>query len=257
MTCEECEQILLDSNCGVDGKGWITGVSVMNLAKSHAQDCPACATKMSEFDKMKDALDQLRVTTVRMEAPAAVEANLLAAFRREMAGRDSSVPKIFPGKLVWGSSAALLLVLAGVVLYSSLRSRPPVTVQIGRNHSEQLAQRQVSPTISGATGRAVVESHRPNTVRAVGGGSGSAAAKLDKPLHEGAGRQSPTPAADELSLNGGSSVVRVTLPLSSLVAMGVPVHPDISDPRVTADVMMDPFGSVMAIRLVEAKPSKN
>ena len=257
MTCEECEQILLDSNCDVDGKGSIPGVSVMNLAKSHAQDCPACAAKMFEVDKMKDALDQLRLTTMHMEAPAAIEANLLAAFR-EMAGRDPSVPWKFPWKLVWGAAAALLLAALGVTFYPAMRSKSPVTVQIEKNHSEQLAQRQMSPIISVATGRAEVENHRPNTGRPVSRGFGGVAAKRDKPPHEGSvGRRSPTPAADELSLNGGGSIVRVTLPLSSLVAMGVPVHPDISDPRVTADVMMNPFGSVMAIRLVEAKPSKN
>jgi anti-sigma factor RsiW len=257
MTCEDYEQILMDSSFCVNDKDWILGVSVMNLAKSHTQNCPACAAKMSDVAKLKDALDQLRVTTMHMEAPAAVEASLLAAFRREMARRDPSVPRIFLWKLVWGPAAALLLVVAGVVLYSLLRSRSPATVQIERNHSEQLAQRQISPTISVATGRAVVESRRPDTVHAVTRGSGVVSAKVHEPIHKGVGRRSPTPAADELSLNGGSSVVRVTLPLSSLVAMGVPVHPDISDPRVTADVVMDPFGAVMAIRLVEAKPSVN
>jgi hypothetical protein len=64
-------------------------------------------------------------------------------------------------------------------------------------------------------------------------------------------------AGDELSLNGGGSIVRVTLPLSGLVAMGIPVHPDASDPRVTADVMMDPFGAVVGIRLVEANTRVN
>jgi hypothetical protein len=66
-------------------------------------------------------------------------------------------------------------------------------------------------------------------------------------------RPSVLPVSDELSLNGGGNVVRVTLPFSSLVVMGVPVRPDVSDRRVTADVMMDPFGAVVAIHLVEAK----
>jgi hypothetical protein len=49
----------------------------------------------------------------------------------------------------------------------------------------------------------------------------------------------------------------VTVPLSSLVAMGVPVHPEVSDGRVTADVMMDPFGAVVAVHLVEVRPTAN
>jgi hypothetical protein len=37
--------------------------------------------------------------------------------------------------------------------------------------------------------------------------------------------------------------------------MGLPVHADLSDPRVTADVWMDPFGAVVGIRLVPTKAS--
>jgi hypothetical protein len=138
-----------------------------------------------------------------------------------------------------------------------IKQGQPLTVQIRRNHSEQLAQRQVSPTISGATGRAVVDSGRPDTVHAVSTGSGGVAAKLGEAIHEDGGRRSPIPAVDEFSLNGGSSIVRVTLLLSSLVAMGIPVHPDIPDARVIADVMIGPFGAVMGIRLVEAKTRAN
>ncbi|HMJ23143.1 MAG TPA: hypothetical protein VK513_14605 [Terriglobales bacterium] len=70
-------------------------------------------------------------------------------------------------------------------------------------------------------------------------------------------RRFPLPVGDQLSLNGGSRVVRVRLSLSSLVAVGVPVSPDVSDRRVTADVMMDPFGAVVAIRLVQVETSMN
>jgi hypothetical protein len=62
--------------------------------------------------------------------------------------------------------------------------------------------------------------------------------------------RTPATLNDEFSLNGGGSIVRVTLPMSSLTAMGLPVHPDLSDPRVTADVWIDPFGDVMRVRLV-------
>jgi hypothetical protein len=67
----------------------------------------------------------------------------------------------------------------------------------------------------------------------------------------------PLPVNDFLSLNGGGSVVRVTLPLASLVAMGVPLYPEVSDRRITADVARDPFGAVVAIHLVETRSSTN
>jgi hypothetical protein len=257
MTCEECEQILLDSSPGINGKGWMPGVSVMNLAKSHAQNCPACAAKRAEIARMKDALDQLRDSTLYTQPPAAVEARLLAAFRREITGRSPSVARVFPWRLVWGSAAAFLLVSAGLLLYSALRPGSPMTFETQRNRGEQVTQRQLAPAVSGVAGPAVVEGHRPGTDPAVAQSSKGVTAKLDGSTHRGIGRRTPLPVGDELSLNGGGSVIRVTLLLSSLVAMGVPVHPDTSDPRVTADVMMDPFGAVVGIRLVEAKTRVN
>jgi hypothetical protein len=126
-------------------------------------------------------------------------------------------------------------------------------VQGERNDGAYLAQRQSPTTLSGATERDVVESHRPRIDHAVTARSKVAGPKLNRPAPEGIGQRSLMP-LDALSLNGGSNVVRVTLPLSSLVAMGVPMRPDLSDRRVTADVMRDPFGAVVAVHLVEAKP---
>jgi hypothetical protein len=251
MTCEECEQILLDSSSSLGGRGWMPGV------KSHAQNCPTCATKMSEIGRMQDALDKLRVFTKGVEAPAAVEANLLAAFREQCRVPGPSFGKVFAWRLMWGSAAALLLIAAGVMLYSDLRPRFPRTVQTERNQGEQPAQRQLSRPVAGTAGLAVVQSHQPGTDNAVSATYRSDTLNPDKPTHERIGRRPPIAVGDELSLNGGGSIVRVTLPLSSLVAMGVPVHPDTLDPRVTADVMIDPFGAVVGIRLVEAKRRVN
>jgi hypothetical protein len=81
--------------------------------------------------------------------------------------------------------------------------------------------------------------------------------KVDKRADEPAREEPSLPLRDELSLNGGGNVVRVTLPVASLVAMGVPMYPEVSDRRVTADVTRDPFGAVIAIHLVETRPSAN
>jgi hypothetical protein len=256
MTCDECEQILLNPSPGINGMGWMPGVSVTNLAKSHAQNCPACAAKMFEAAKLNEALDQLRGSTMQAEAPAAVETNLLAAFRREMARRRPSVDRAFPWKLGWAVAAVLLLVPAGSILYSWLSPRSPVAVQTERNPGEHRSENQPLPKPPGTSKRALVESHHTST-HSESASSRANGAKPGKRTRERSVTQSQVPVGDELSLNGGGSIVRVTLPLSSLVAMGVPVRPDISDPRVTADVMMDPFGAVMGIRLVEAKPSVN
>ena len=256
MTCEECEQILLDSSNCFSYKGWMPGVSVLNLAKSHAQGCSACAAKVPEIAEVNDALDQLRFSTMHMEAPAAVEMNLLAGFRRRINIRTPSVATTFPWRVVWGSAAALLLV-AGIMLYSMLRPGSPTTVRIERKDHQHLPQEELAVLSRGTAGRAVIVNHSSSADLTGAASPKGDGAKLAKPIHEQMRRRSPLPIGDQLSLNGGSNVVRVTLPVSSLVAMGVPVYPDASDRRVTADVMMDPFGAVVAIHLVEVKPSVN
>jgi hypothetical protein len=257
MTCEECEQLLLDSRNCFSYKGWMPGVSILNLARSHAQSCPACAAKMSEIAEMNDALDQLRLSTRHMEAPPAVEMNLVAKFHKGITARTPSVATTFPWRWVWGPAAVLLLVAAGFVLYSTLKPRSPIAVHTGGGEQEHLAQRQLSRVPSGATAGGIgIEDHLSNADRIVTASPGGNVAKVGKPGHEQM-RRFPLPVGDQLSLNGGSRVVRVRLSLSSLVAVGVPVSPDVSDRRVTADVMMDPFGAVVAIRLVQVETSMN
>jgi hypothetical protein len=172
---------------------------------------------------------------------------------------------VIPWRLVWGSAAALGLVAVVVMLYSALSLRDPAvrsngTDSYGRSGGEHAVQERL-PTISSDSGatpdRLNAEGDRSSAKRPAAGGSGRAVAKLDRPPQVQGEQSSSMLARDDWSLNGGGSIVRVTLPLSSLVAMGVPVDPDVSDPRVTADVVMDPFGAVMAIRLVEAKTSVN
>src|ERR1700682_4581910 len=128
MTCEECEEILLDSNNCASRKGWMWGVSVLNLANLHAENCSACAAKMSEISRMNAVLNELRLSTVQTEVPATIEANLLAEFRRRRALRGLSVPATFRWQLVWEWALALALV-AAVVSYSVYvpRTRSSVT----------------------------------------------------------------------------------------------------------------------------------
>jgi len=252
MTCEECEEILLDSDSCAGRKGWMWGVSVLNLANLHAKNCSACAAKMSEISRMNAFLDQMRLSTVQTEVPATIEANLLVEYRQRRALRAPSVPNTFRWRLVWGSAIALALVVA-LVSYSVLRTRSSITAQTGR--TERSAQQPPSPLHSGASrDRALIENHQTGADRPE-----LASSRREPRTKPGkrARTESSLPVKDELSLNGGGNVVRVTLPLASLVAMGVPMYPEVSNRRITADVARDPFGAVIAIHLVETRPSTN
>jgi anti-sigma factor RsiW len=251
MTCEECEEILLVSDMGPSRMRWMPGVSVLNLAKQHAQNCPACAARMAEISKMNDALDQLRFSTKQMEAPETIEMNLLVEFRQR-ALRAPSLPITFRRRVLCGS-ALLLALAAGIVSYAVLRAKSSMTTQTDR--TERPAQRSAPPLHSGTSlDRAAIENQQTGTDRPqLAKSKPEHRTRLGRPARKVP--SSSVPANDELSLNGGSNVVRVTLPLASLVAMGVPMSPEISDRRITADVTRDPFGAVIAVHLVETRPS--
>jgi hypothetical protein len=256
MTCDECDWVLLNSSDAASGNGWMLRESVMNLARSHVKNCPACAAKMSEAAKLNEAIEQLRVFTRQLEAPAALEANLVAAFRQETKRRFPATARAFPWKLGWALAAVFLLTPAGSILYSTLRSSSQIAVRTDRKHVEHQSENRSLVNLPGTSERALAETYQ------TGARSVSVSAKNNTKYR---GKRTPAPStsrssvpvSDELSLNGGGSIIRVTLPLSSLAAMGIPVHSDISDPRVMTDVVMDPFGAVMGIRLVEVKPSAN
>ena len=249
MTCEEFEDILLDSRHCVGGNGWMFRASRAELVREHVNNCPACSTKMSETTRLEGTLDQLRASTMQIEAPPSVEKKLLEAFRENAARRPSAVGFVFP-KLVWVSIAAVALVVASVFLYSKLQPYSVVLDEAKKSSSDRVIPPRLMPELSSAGVPMVSPSLNADK------NSRTTTKRRFAPAHKRNTEDNRSPsiveASNLLSLNGGGSVVRVTLPVSSLIAMGVPVRPDLSESRVTADVWMDPFGAVVGVRLVPA-----
>jgi len=254
MTCEECEQILLELGNDPACEDWLPDVSVLNLAKTHAENCSACAAKMAETSKLNDCLDQLRLSDMQVEAPTRIESKLLVEFRRRTSLQS---PITIRWRLSWASAIALTLI-AGFVFYFVHGARSPITVQT--HIPRHLAYQPPSPPLHPSAGldRTLIGNHQEGADRPR---STSLKRKpqtnLTRKQHDRVWPEALWLTRDELSLNGGGDVVRVSLPLSSLVAIGVPIYPEVSDRRVIADVTRDPFGAVISIHLVESKPSTN
>lgn len=256
MTCDQCVQMLLDSGNCTPHNDWMPEVSELNLAKLHAENCLACAAKMAEISRLNDGLDELRLSNMQAKAPTTIETNLLIEFRRRSALRAPIYPSASRWRLVWAPATALALA-AGLIFYTGLRARPRISVQThGTTHP---AQQPPSPLHSRAGfDRTLIQNHQADADRPQATSSRrKPQTNLSRKPHEQARPEAPGPTRDELSLNGGGNVVRVILPLSSLVAMGVPMYPEASDRTVVADVARDPFGTVISIHLVESKPSTN
>lgn len=254
MTCEEFERVLLDSSSTATTRNWLLRASSEALAQAHIQNCPACAAKMRGTARLESALDELRFSTRHMQAPVAVEKNLLEAFHRQAARRNSSERAALPSRLMWLPAAAVVLLAIGLLFLS--RQQPSLTRTQNNARSQGQVQGPLPSTGSSAAQKDANGNHslpRENQVSR----ARSRVANSVKPIPRAVGVRARAELNDELSLNGGGSIVRVTLPLSSLTAMGLPVHGDLADPRVTADVWMDPFGDVMKVRLVAENRSAN
>lgn len=257
MTCEQCVQLLLDSANSPAYKDRRPQVSGLNLAKLHAENCSTCTARMAEISRLTDGLEQLRLSNMQAEAPETIETNLLVEFRRRSALRAPVVSRPFRWRLVWAPPMALTLV-AGLIFYFVLRARPNIWVQT--HQTAHPAQQPPSPLHSRAGfDQTLIESQQAGVdrPRLTSSKRKSETSLSRKPHDRTRPEEALWPAGDELSLNGGGDVVRVTLPLSSLVAMGIPMYPEVSNRRVMADVARDPFGAVISIHLVESKPSTN
>jgi hypothetical protein len=189
---------------------------------------------------------------MHIDAPTAVERNLLAAFRKETARRHATARGALAWRFVWVSVAVLALLAAGLGLYSTLRLHYVAKSENGKNGQSIDLHPTFSQELSGAS--AVTPGNRGPATNKVATLSRRHIRKHGRST-PGKEMRSPIESSDELSLNGGGSIVRVNLPFSSLTAMGLPVRPDLSETRVTADVWLDPFGAVVGIRLVPANAS--
>lgn len=253
MTCEEFEEILLDSQGRISGDGWMLRASKVSLIQEHVNNCPGCGLRMAETTRLEDALQDLRVSTMHLEAPPTVEKELLDTFRENAGKRHAAIGFAFPWKWVWVSAATLFLVLSTALLYLRFGSGSVQHEQANGSGAPEVISPHYVPDIR-STAPSIERDHNPGTDNPRTGAKARSAQAQARKTEAG---KAPglVQASDVLSFNGGGSVVRVTLPVSSLVAMGVPVRPDLSESRVTADVWMDPFGDVIGVRLVPANAS--
>lgn len=247
MTCDECQRILVDEGSRRANQARKPDVALLSQAELHAQTCVFCADWPSDLARLQAGFARLRACTSQMEAPARAEKNLLGAFRQSTEPNAWWMRMNF-GRLVLAPAVAVLLLVLGIGLYATLRPKPRITVQgdsvrrENKSSGEALAKQRLPVPFAGQEARAIPK-------RGPGG------ANHKRPgdnlmAHGDASAAQMTQPARALSLNGGSSVVRVKVPLSSLAAVGIPMYADLPDRQVTADVALDPFGAIIAIRLV-------
>ena len=242
MNCQNFETIVNDL-----ARDQIMDAAARDSALAHASACARCAARLADERMLSAGLRRLAASVNAEEAPARIEARLLAALREQPAFSPSTavVSRYSPRlrRLAISAAAAVLVVLALAAIRFNQSSRVDrVESAQELNFNYQLAgpnpvKRQ--PLVASRSPRRVP---RRNVVH-----------QSERPslaTQEIATDFIPLVQGDSLNLMESGQLVRVELPRSALVSFGLPMNMEHADQRVKADVVVGNDGLARAIRFV-------
>ena len=177
-------------------------------AVDHLRECPSCAALAERHRVLAAGLKQMAAEWGRMQAPPAVEARLVEAFRSQ-AGRRAAA-----GSWAWAAwaAAAAAVIVISVFLVRGSVPRPAHTADA-----------------EGAAASAVLDADGSTDFLPLPyGPSGTAGA----------------------SVTEDADLVRVEVPRSALIALGVPV-PVEAGTRVEAVMALDADGMLEGVRILQ------
>lgn len=181
----------------------------------HPRECEACAALLSRHRALEAGLKTMAAEMRQVEAPARVESGLVAAFRlQNQAVHRTGRSQWWVPALSWAAAAAILVVAALAVMHP----------------------RQPMPAHRSAPG--MVE-------------SAALTDSVDSNVSDGEDGFIPLPNTQRLDPNEDVNVVRVEVPRSAMMAVGLAVSADSVSELVEADVMLGQDGVARAIRFVD------
>jgi hypothetical protein len=192
---------------------WESGVAE-NEAARHVRECAACAARYSAEQRVADGLKELAARWRRTEAPPRVERRLLAAFRSEMGVVPATRGGAWFPVLTWGAALAATVTLALFLMHP----RQPQEVRRPSRNGVELA-----------------EADMPYSVDVTAGLEETGFIPLPNALQ--------LDAADEVDM------VRMEVPRSTLLALGLPMGED--EGNVQADVLLGGDGVARAVRFLD------
>ena len=191
-----------------------------SLGSGHLAECAACATR---WDRQQSLAAGLRLVSAGMRgdvAPPRVEAGLLAAFRSQEGFKRhrASSYSWWPPVLTWAAAAAATAVLAVVLLHGS----HPVPASIA---PVSAPHRIAAPAVESAD-------------------------VVDEDSYGPDSDFIPVPNAARIEPNEDVNLVRVEVPRSAMMALGIVVTAENASDTVLADVVLGSDGMARAVRLV-------
>ncbi|HYG08643.1 MAG TPA: hypothetical protein VD835_01590 [Pyrinomonadaceae bacterium] len=91
MNCQQFTSLIVEA-----ARGRMMDAAARDGAHRHAETCAACAARLAQEQSLTSALRTVAVGMKDLSAPAHVEANLLAAFRENLAARQATTTDAAP-----------------------------------------------------------------------------------------------------------------------------------------------------------------
>jgi hypothetical protein len=283
MKCQNFEEIVNDlSRARISDQGMETSLSERALA--HADECAECALRLQDERALSRCLDEMAREMRSWTAPASVEAELLKVFRQSQRTEVGGQRSVSGGQSAgitgrWNrwvlAAAAVLLIVLGI---GGLR-RFVASRQLPGTGGSEHAIAETSPKPAPSTVEVGPGKSPAKPDNELGGGPGSIVSRTNthprrRPFYRdsNSGRQAlatgtnpiandsesevatqfmPLDFAGPINLQDGGQLVRVDLPRSAMLNLGLPVNMDRYSERVKADVLVGADGLARAIRFVQ------
>ena len=220
------------------------------LGLAHTGSCKRCATRLEEERALLAGVQAVVEEIAGERAPVRVEAALLLAFHeRTVSGRGvlRMPQKNYRPRWMWATAAAVLALVCTIVVVW-LQARP---------FNEHNVEPEVgsAPPAPAASPRDQILSTDDSKSQVPSGRRRGQAGRRATPPDEQDGIEiatdfMPLIDGDDLDSLDDNQLVRVELPGSALIAVGLPVDAEMANAPVKADVLLRHDGLARAIRFV-------
>jgi len=255
MNCREFETVADDL-----ARDRAPDAATRKSAVSHLENCAACARRLADEKSLEAGLRALAASYARREAPPRVEAALLETFREQSKAAPARAVREVPGfslRLRWVAAAAAAAAILLIFALSATRvaeQTPPGDVQARKDKPAPPEEKKEKD--EPANKRDQKAPPKKKRLVLLQAGLNSKKAARNRPAtDQGAGdeiatRFLPLTSVDSLEHMDGGQLVRVEMPRSALVSLGLPMNIERADERIKADVLIGNDGVARAIRFV-------
>lgn len=271
MKCEEFERSVRElARHQLFGELMEAGLRA--AATTHAQECATCTARLANARSLSEGLRSLALSTEADQAPAHLEAALLAAFRQPAAGQVVSLAAVRTRKQwpVWALAAAAVL-LVGLVGYAmrATVSRPvqPASPDLAiGNEPAPLKIEQIKKVLENTTAHPLepgVAQLNASSAKHTNVGKPVLASvkrpaqryRIERYLVESEIATDFLPLTDNAEVPSGANLqtIRVEVPRVMLSRFGLPMSFERAAEPVKADLLIGPDGQTRAIRFVQTE----